>query len=122
MSTRFNWFKEYKIHIHKGTTMFDYDENRIEYIGGGDTSHSGGNIGKCQNLLEKYFNKRIPTICADFIHSEDEDLYLIEPSEMSMMCEEILRGSEVDEVDMRDRFEWFKKLSDEGYYLSYDYE
>nr|DAW66036.1 MAG TPA: hypothetical protein [Bacteriophage sp.] len=45
MSVGFNWFKSYKIHIHKGTTMFDYDDSDIEYIGGGSTSHSGYNIG-----------------------------------------------------------------------------
>ena len=44
MSTGFNWFKSYKIHIHKGTTMFDYDDSDIEYIGGGSTSHSAQNF------------------------------------------------------------------------------
>lgn len=33
----------------------------------------------------------------------------------------IADGSEIDKVDMRSRIEWFKKLSDQGYYLSYDY-
>ena len=38
MSTGFNWFKSYKITIHKGNHMFDYDETKLEYIGGDDTS------------------------------------------------------------------------------------
>ena len=41
---------------------------------------------------------------------------------MSDICQKILDGAEVDEVGMRERIEWFKQLSDEGYYLSYDYE
>lgn len=41
---------------------------------------------------------------------------------MSDVCKKILENSDVDTVDMRDRIEWFKKLSDEGYYLSYDLE
>ena len=122
LSTGFNWFKSYKITVHQGTHMFDYDETKLEYIGGGDTSHSGGNIGKVQDLIEKYGGKRIPTICADWIDSEDYELPLINPEEMSSICGEILQGTEVDEVDMRDRIEWFKQLSDQGYYLTYDYE
>lgn len=72
-------------------------------------------------MLEKYGNT-IPTICEDFIHSEDCKLDLIEPNIMSDVCAKILLGKEVDSVDMRDRIEWFKQLSDEGYYLTYDYE
>lgn len=121
MSTGFNWFKSYKITVHKGASMFDYDDTKLEYIGGGDTSHSSGNIGKVQDLIEKYSGKRIPYICEDWIDSEDYKLPLIEPKEMSDICENVLCGTEVDEVDMRDRIEWFKKLSDEGYYLTYDY-
>ena len=57
MSTGFNWFKSYKITVHKGTSMLDYDDTKLEYIGGGDTSHSAGNIGKVQDLIEKYSGK-----------------------------------------------------------------
>lgn len=120
MSTVFNWFKSYKIHIHKGTTMFDYDDSSIEYIDGGSTSHSGYNIGLVQDLIEKYSGKRIPTIQGEWLESENQDLHLIDPEEMYEICQRILDGDEVDRADQRSKFEWFKKLSDEGYYLSYD--
>lgn len=122
MSTGFNWFKSYNITIRKGISMFDCDDIKLEYIDGGNTSHSSGNISKVQDLIEKYSGKRIPYICADWIDSEDYKLPLIKPKEMSDICKKVLCGSEVDEVDMRDRIEWFKKLSDEGYYLTYDYD
>ena len=51
---------------------------------------------------------------------QDCELDLIEPQVMSDVCAKILENSDVDEVDMRHRIEWFKKLSDDGYYLSYD--
>ena len=102
--------------------MFDYDDTKLEYIGGSNTSHSGGNICKVQNLIEKYSGKTIPIVCADFIDSEDYKLPLIEPKEMSNICKKILQGTEVDKAGMRDRIEWFRQLSDEGYYLTYDYE
>lgn len=117
MSIGFNWFKSYKIEDYSQPYCDDF---RLTYIGGDSTSHSGGNIGKVQDLLEKYTGKRIPTVCDDWISSTDYDLNLIEPNEMSEMCSKVLATTEVDEVDMRDRIEWFKKLSDEGYYLTYD--
>lgn len=122
MSCGFNWFKTYKITIHRGMEMWDYDDKNLEYIGGDSTSHSCHNIGLVQDLIEKYSGKRIPEIEPDWIKSEDEDLHLIEPKEMSDICQRILDETEVDEVRMRERIEWFKQLSDEGYYLSYDYE
>lgn len=122
MSTGFNWFKSYKITIHKGCEIFDYDDVSLKYINGGSTSHSGANIGKVQDLIEKYGGKRIPSVCKDWIDSEDYDLKLIDPSEMSEICKKILAESDVDKVDMRDRIEWFKELSDHGFYLTYDYE
>lgn len=101
--------------------MFDYDDSDIEYIGGGSTSHSGHNIGLVQNLIEKYSGKRIPAIQEEWFDSENQDLHLIDPKEMTEICQRILDGSEIDKIDMRSRIELFKKLSDQGYYLSYDY-
>lgn len=120
MAIKFNWFKDYK--IVKDDYYASGDNYKVIYIGGGDTSHSGSNIGKCQDLLEKYGGKRIPYICEDWIRSDNEKLELIEPKEMSEMCSKVLETSEVDLVGMRGRIEWFKELSDEWYYLSYDYE
>ena len=101
--------------------MFDYDYSDIEYIGGGSTSYSGYNIGLVQDLIEKYSGKRISIIQGKWLESEDQDLHLIDPKAMTEICQRILDGSEVDNVNMRSRIEWFKKLSDQGYYLSYDY-
>lgn len=123
MSTGFNWFKSYEVKKNDYEGYW-YEDYSLKYIGGGDTSHSGGNIGKVQDLIEKYGNgKRIPSVCEDWIDSEDYKITnLIEPQEMSEICDKILSNKEVDEVDMRERIEWFKQLSDDGYYLTYDYD
>ena len=121
MSVGFVWFKDYKICVYKGSYAFDYDRVEIEYIGGGNTSHSARNISTCQTLLRCNFNKCIPKILEDNITSESDDLGLIDPHEMSMMCEKILNGTQVDDFDLRDRFEEYKKYSDEGYYIAYYY-
>ena len=116
MSLGFNWFKEYGFHLVNG---FYYDEYDLEYIDGDSTSHSYGNVIKVQNLLEKYGGVRIPKVNTYGIYDKP---VLIEPKVMSEACNKVLQSTEVDKVDMRDRFEWFKKLSDEGYYLTYDWE
>lgn len=122
MSIGFNWFKSYE--VKKNDYGYWYDDYSLKYVDGGDTSHSAGNIIKVQDLIEKYSNgKRIPSVCKDWINTEDYKIEnLIEPQEMSNICDKILSNKEVDEVDMRNRIEWFKKLSDDGYYLTYDYE
>jgi hypothetical protein len=75
--------------------------------------------GKIQDLLEKYGGIRIPSI-KRLNRDNGDKPDLIEPKVVSEVCAKILVNSDVDEVDMRYRIEWFKKLSDEGYYLSYD--
>lgn len=114
MSIGFNWFKNCEIYL---ADEF-YHEYNLRYIGGGSTSHSAGNIIKVQNLLEKYGGVIIPTVDTYGISNKPT---LIEPEVMSEACDKVLRSTEVDDVDMRDRIEWFKKLSDEGYYLTYDW-
>lgn len=121
MSIRFNWFKKYEI-THRFANHYWYNYYSLDYIDGGSTSHSAGNITKVQNLIEKYGNKRIPSINEECIDSVDYDLELIEPKEMIEICNKILANTECDEVDMRDRIEWFKQLSEDGYYLTYDFE
>lgn len=115
MSIGFNWFKDYQFYL------FDeyYGEYALEYLDGDSTSHSAGNIIKVQDLLEKYGSIRIPSVCRHW-DTSDYKLELIEPNKMSDICAKILDDTEVDEVDMRDRIKWFKKLSDDGYYLTYD--
>ena len=118
MSIGFNWFKKYEI-IHCVPDHF-YDWYELNYLDGNSTSHSAGNVIKVQNLIEKQGGKRIPSINEECIDSVDYELDLIEPSEMVEICNKILSSTEVDEVCMRDRIERFKKLSKEGYYLTYD--
>lgn len=118
MSIGFNWFKKYKI-IHRAAPSF-YDWYELNYLYGNSTCHSAGNVVKVQNLIEKYSGKRIPSINEECIVSVDYELDLIEPNEMVEICDKILSSTEVDKVCMRDRIEQFKKLSEEGYYLTYD--
>lgn len=118
MSIGFNWFKEYEI-VHDRLD-YCYDNYRIIYNDGNSTSHSSRNVIKVQNLIEKYSGKRIPLIYEECIDSIDYKFDLIEPNEMIEICNKILANTECDEVGMRNRIERFKKLSEDGYYLSYD--
>ena len=121
MSIGFNWFKNYRI-IHKIPYNPLFDWYGVEYLDGDSTSHSTGNIIKVQNLIEKYSGKIIPSVNEELIDSPIYKLDLINPEEMVEICNKILADEEVDKVDMRHRIEWFKKLSEEGYYLTYDFE
>ena len=121
MSTGFNWFKEYEI-TDISEHKYWHSSYKLTYLDGDSTSHSAGNIIKVQNLIEKYGGKRIPQINTSWIDALDYKLDLIEPIEMVEICNEILANTECDEIDMRHRIEWFKKLSEDGYYLSYDYD
>ena len=114
MTRGFNWFKDYEMYL---ADEF-YHEYNLRYLGGDSTSHSPGNITIVQSLLEKYGGVTIPYIDAYNVSNIPD---LIEPNIMSEACNKVLQTSEVDEVDMRYRIEWFKDLSDQGFYLCYDW-
>ncbi|HAT4302211.1 TPA: hypothetical protein I9089_002316 [Clostridium perfringens] len=120
MSTGFNWFTKYEF-IKKEYRIGEIEYN-VEYLDGGDTSFSSYNIGKVDDLLEMYGDLWIPRVWDEY--GEDPKVIedLIEPKIMSDVCEKILKDTKVDEVGMRDRIEWMKKLADEGYYMTYDYD
>lgn len=120
MSTGFNWFKKYKF-VEKEYRIGEI-EYSVEYLNGGSTSFSSGNIGKVDDLLEIYGDLWIPRVWDEYAENPKVIEGLIEPKVMSKVCEQILKDIKVDEVDMRDRIEWMKKLSDEGYYMTYDYD
>lgn len=117
MSTGFNWFKNYEI-LHCGEGHW-YEWYELHYLDGNSTSHSAGNIVIVQDLLEKYGDIRVPQV-KRLNRDDDSKPDLIDPKSMSEACDKVLQSTEVDEVDMRHRIEWFKQLSDDGYYLTYD--
>ena len=108
MGVNFNYFKNYKI-----VDNFGYG-NSIEYIGGDSVSHSYGNRTKLQNVFYQYLKIQIPVIDDNYIDD------LIEPSQMSIYCTMLLNNKKYNLNDLEDRIIWIKKLSDEGYYVSYD--
>lgn len=127
MGLGFRWFKGYKI-LDSGETYQAfrycyYDEYSIEYIDCGSTSHSYYNVSLVKELFEKIIGIQFPKLPnEEWIDSKNYKLKLIEPIDMLKYCEKILEGTEVDVIDMRSRFEWFKHLSDEGYYIAYNWE
>ena len=122
MGVGFNWFKKYEVVpevIDMG--IGKYTVYNLEHLDGDSTSHSYGNRTKLQNIFRKYLNIEIPTI-PDYCQ-EDANVDLIEPTEMSKLCAKLLENkNEYNLENIEDRIQWIKKLSDEGYYVSYDVE
>lgn len=122
MSTGFNWFKQYK---PKKTFYNPKDiEYSAEFLDGDSTGFSGGNIGIIDDLLEEY-DIYIPRIRDDYDNIKDLEKALsnlIEPSTLSNIFDKILKDDKVDKAGMRKRVQWMKELSDEGYFLCYDYD
>lgn len=62
-------------------------------------------------MIIKKFNKQF--------YPQYNKANLINPKEMIEICNKILADTE---VNMRHRIEWYKRLSEEGYYLTYNFE
>lgn len=125
MGLGFRWFKDYKI-LDAGESYLAFgfcycDRFSIDFIDSDATSHSYYNVSLIRDLFERTVGISFPRLPnEDRIDSKNYKLDLINPSDMSKYCKIILNGTEVDDIDMRSRFEWFKKLSDDGYYIAYD--
>lgn len=114
------WFKDYKISKYKDAYFDDYYDFRL--VECNSTSHGARNVRLIRNLFLLVTNKTFPTIpgCS-FISSTDFCLDLIEPNNMLIYCNKILKNPKVDSLNLRSEFEWFKKYSEEGYYIAYEY-
>lgn len=112
----FNWFTDYEvIEEELDCGFYKIPIQDIKFVNHFSTSHSYGNRAKLQTIFYKYLGMKIPTIMYDY------ELELINPSTMSKLCDKLLQNEDIyDLEDMRDRIEWIKQISDEGFYVCYD--
>lgn len=122
MSRGINWFKDFKIE----EKTIDYGLGKditynIEFLDGDSTSFSEGNITKYQDAFNKYGNITIPYI--DYEYYINPEWYLkeklIKPKMLSDVCGKFLSDNILDKDGIKDRIEWFKDMSDKGYYFSF---
>lgn len=123
MSTAFYWFKNYET-IEENYGMCGTFYN-INFLDGGETSHSVGNYLPIQKLLRENFDTQIPYISTSMVDTDNIEKYLdtrlINPKDMLYMMEFLLRKYTNEELsDLQDRVELFRDLSKEGYYIAYD--
>lgn len=96
--------------------------SEIMLFGGDSTSHGYGRVCDLKDLFLKTIGREFPVINENHVHGETDDIGLIEPADMITYCDNMLASEEVDELDLRERIEWFKELSEQGYYLAYNWE
>ena len=121
MGITFTWFKDVKVD-ERELGMFEYN-NPVEYIDGYDCNHSPGNVIDLQTIFEEYGDVDIPCINKYLFSGTKEELIsmLIPKEKVIDICDKFLNNpDEIDPNDMRDRIEWIKKLSEDGYYISYE--
>jgi len=115
MSRSVNFYKEVNIEV----TDYGYgcEDRHIEYKDNHGTSWSGWNITKLELLFDKYTElKAIPVIGQ---YTEDPREKIVDPCIMSKYCSVILEHTEDDAVNEdKDRIEYIKFMSDNGYYIS----
>jgi methionine synthase II (cobalamin-independent) len=127
MSVNFNWFKTYSIREYNsyGGWTPGFDIFSIEYDKDSDaTSVAYSTRTKIQNTIERITGKMIPIIdeSREFDTPEDIHSILIKPEELSIMMGQVLASEEMieDKDDIKDRIELFKKLADDGFYITFD--
>lgn len=121
MGITFTWFKDVKVD-ERELGMFEYN-NPVEYIGGDNCNHSPGNVIDLQTIFEEYGDVDIPCINKYLFSGTKEELIsmLIPKEKVIDICNKFLNNpEEKDSNDMRDRIEWIKELSEDGYYISYE--
>lgn len=118
MGVLFHWFKDIKVQIESYHPMCEIAD--IVYIDGDSTSHSYGNRSKLQNLFREKCGVEIPTIYESLINSENYKFDLVEPSDMVEYCDKLLSTKECNIDRFRERIEWIKSLSLQGYYIAYE--
>lgn len=119
MGVNVNWFKTCKIREYRAAYSVVYDGDDFECM-----SVSYTNRTKLQETIERITGKVIPTIDEYYEFNTPEDIYekLIKPEELSSMMDKVLSSEEMieDKDDIKDRIEFFKKLSDDGFYITFD--
>lgn len=121
MGITFNWFKDVKID-ERELGMFEYNDP-VEYIDGYGCNHSGIHVSQIQDVFKTYGNRQIPYIDEYYFRGTKEDLIriLIPKDEVIEICNKFLNDpDETDLNDVRDDIEWIKRLSEDGYYISYE--
>ena len=119
MSRDFYWFKDMEYAKAENETCENvYEVYKTIFYDGHNTSHSDENIRKVQEMLEKHYC-RIPYFDAGYVAINSLKPELVHPLDMCMACCKIL-NSEMKYPEMRERIEWFKKLSEQNYFLAYD--
>ena len=124
MGIQFSWFKTYTIETQENPYGWDPrpDEYRICFGDeGGSVSLGYGSTNDIQERLAVITGNIIPHIAEtrDFDKPEDIDDLLWKPADMSKLLEIAINHKDVPE-DMKDRLVWFKKLSDDGFYIVYE--
>ena len=86
------------------------------------TSHSYGNSKLIINYFNNKFSYTFPTIPDRLqLGSDDFDLEeLIHQRVMERLCETVLQDSNIDNPLLNVRFDRFKELSEQGYYIAYE--
>ena len=124
MGIQFSWFKTYTIETQEKSSGWSPqpDEYRICFGDeGGSVSLGYSSTSDIQDRLVDVTGNLIPHISEfrDFDKQEEIDDILMKPDDMSKLLEIAINHKDIPE-DMKDRLAWFKKLSDDGFYIVYE--
>ena len=118
MGRQLFWFTGYE--IKSNDEPFGVSELTLK------NEHSTSHSYRNSKLITSYFNNKFsytfPTIPDRLqLGSDDFNLdELIHPRIMKRLCETVLQDDNVQNPLLKDRFNRFKELSEQGYYIAYE--